>query len=173
MPNAAIFAVEANPDTFQVLFKNVKLNALDRSIRPFNLAMSSRTGKQPFFCAETSGWSSLYDLRGAKDGRAVSVDTMNLSSFRKFHGIREIDYLKIDIEGAEYDVVLGDPEFFAAPIHHLVMELDREPRDRRYTFDELLNCLKRHYGSVSVTCPGWQEYPLVHCKKPRGCRAAA
>lgn len=167
MPNATIYAVEADPTTFEVLAKNLTINSLTTSIHAIQLAISSQTGKVPFFCTQTSGWSSLYNLRGAEQGKAAQVDAMSLSSFCKDHHIDGIDFLKIDIEGAEYDAILGDRHIFDIPIREMVLEVDRNPRDRRYAFTDLLEWLRDYYHSVTLAYPGSRDYPLVHCAEPK------
>jgi FkbM family methyltransferase len=167
MPHATVFALEADPATFQVLAENLLMNSLETSIRPFQLAISSQTGKARFFCTHTSGWSSLYNVRGAEHGEPAEVDAIRLSSFCGDHCIDVIDFLKIDIEGAEYEAILGDRHIFDIPIREIVLEVDRNPRDHRYAFPDLLQCLRDHYHSVTLAYPGSEDYPLVRCTEPK------
>ena len=94
----------------------------------------------------------------------MHVDTINISTFCEKYKIKKIDFLKIDIEGAEYDVILGDPDLFNVPVREIVLEADRNPRDEKYKFHDLINYLKSHYYSVKV---GEGEYPLVHCRRQK------
>jgi FkbM family methyltransferase len=168
LPAATIYAIEADPSTFATLAGNVEHNALQDFVRPFHLAISSVTGTLTFYRAATSGWSSLFPVRGAEGGEAVQVSSMSLPAFCAAQGIGEIDILKIDVEGAEYDIVLGDPGFFEVPVHELLLEVDRDPRDSRYGYAALMDRLRQRYHSVVTDRPGDEEYPLVHCHGLRG-----
>jgi FkbM family methyltransferase len=164
LPAARIYAIEANPLTYRSLAGNISANALQDAVQPSNQAISATSGTVRFYCSATSGWSSLFPVRGAEGGEAVSVESVSLSAFCATRGIGEVDVLKIDVEGAEYDIVLGDPGFFDVPVREMYLEVDREPRDRKYEFECLLGRLRRHYRSVTVRCPGMGDYPLVHCR---------
>ncbi len=164
-PNSRIFTIEANPGTFQILKKNIIENSLQTTVQIFNLALSAEIGKISFFSSPVSGWSSIFNLRGAQDGQQCAVDSINLSAFCKREGVQKIDFLKMDIEGAEYDAILGDSDFFEVPIKELVIEVDRQPRDQRYTYQDLINCLKCHYRSIKVVAHADLNYPLVYCQE--------
>jgi FkbM family methyltransferase len=164
-PAARIYSIEANPFTYSSLTKNICANALQEVLVPSNLAISGATGTVTFYCSPTSGWSSLFPVRGAEGGSAVSVPSMSLSSFCAAQGVAEVDVLKIDVEGAEYDIVLGDPKFFDVPVREIYLEVDHHPRDTRYEFSALLDSLRRHYGSVTVDGCKTDDYSLVHCRE--------
>jgi FkbM family methyltransferase len=168
LPAARIYAIEANPLTYQSLVGNIGANALQETVRPVNRAISATNGTVTFYCSSTSGWSSLFPTRGAEGGQAVSVQSMSLSSFCAAQGIGEVDVLKIDVEGAEYDIILGDPQFFSVPVRELYLEVDQHPRDTKYEFKALLDLLRRHYRSVTLRCPGFGDYPLIHCSERVG-----
>ena len=71
--------------------------------------------------------------------------------------------LKIDIEGAEYDILLNDDFLDNYPIKELFVEVDKNPRDKKYTFSQLMNLLEKHFESINITNIE-SEYPLIHCQ---------
>lgn len=156
-PKAArIIAIEADPDTFAVLNYNLASQNIDR----IHQAVASTTGAIDFYSSETSGWSSRYPVLGAASARKVSVHAEPLSATLRNRGIGQIDFLKIDVEGAEYDIILGDKALFEFKIGAMIVEADRSPRDSQYTMRELLDSLRARFRSVSV---GSGNYPLVTC----------
>jgi FkbM family methyltransferase len=162
-PQAKIYSVEADPAVYKVAAENIASNGLADHINLKNLALSSSDGIIALFQSEVSGWSSLYDAMGARQGRKIEVESLSLTSFCRKTGITEIDFLKIDIEGAEYDLIMGDPDFFTIPIREIIMEVDKVPRCRKWSFDEILCCLRARYSSVTITNPQ-SDYPLVHAR---------
>lgn len=101
-PEGRVLAVEAHPDTCRWLRANVDGNALrDVEIRP--AAVADREGMVALFTPEADLGSMVSSLRrGSSDGAAsVQVPAVRLSQL-----IREqVDFLKLDVEGAEYAVV--------------------------------------------------------------------
>ena len=163
MPNAHVYSVEASPTTFKTLERNVLFNNLGNCVSTFNLAISDRSGRRVFYEANTSGWSSLFNSRGASNSIPVKVNASTFSAVCTVNEIREIDYLKMDIEGAEYDAILGDTRFFRVPIHEAVIEVDRTSRSSQHTVKDLLDLLAVHFRTVRVRGGGDNEYPILHC----------
>jgi FkbM family methyltransferase len=101
-PEGRVLAVEAHPDTCRWLRANVEANALqDVEIRP--AAVADREGTVTLFSPEADPGSMVSSLRrGSPHGAAtVQVPAIRLSQL-----IREpVDFLKLDVEGAEYAVV--------------------------------------------------------------------
>lgn len=155
-PKARILAIEADPDTFAVL----DINLAHQNVERLHRAAASEVGAIDFYSSEISGWSSRYAVLGAKDARKVSVPAEPLSATLGVLGVDRIDFLKIDVEGAEYDVLLGDRDLWSIPIRHLLVEVDRSPRDHRYSFEQLISHMKAKFQAVTV---GSGKYPLVAC----------
>ena len=163
-PNSLIISVEADPNNFKVLSKNIYENNLSESIKIFNNVISPAKGKQPFYLSNNPGWSSSYNTRGAKNGEMVYLEPLSLSDLFRLNKIDKIDVLKIDVEGAEYDIMLNDDFLDNYFIEEIFVEVDKNPRDEKYTFSDLTNLLDKHFNSIQVINIG-SEYPLIHCKK--------
>ena len=111
---AKVYAFEPFPETFNVLKKKVR----NRRFLPFSLALSSETGQK-----EGWDWGStpadrktrlngLYYrpiLKGQlkKEASKVTLKTTSVDDFCAKNKIKYIDYLKIDTEGSEVDVIRG------------------------------------------------------------------
>jgi len=165
---AQIFSIEADPLVFKEFDDNINSNLLAEQIKTFNLAANAKVGNDVLYSHKHIGWSSLFNAKGDRDVKQITVNTINLSTFCRENNITKIDFLKIDIESAEYDLILGDKNFFRVPIEAIVMEVDKNPRDIRYRFDDLIECLSKHYRSVKILSPGWKEYPLLRCTGFKG-----
>ena len=90
------------------LKKNINENKLRDCVRVFNNVCSSFIGKQPFYLSTNPGWSSSYNKRGAENGEMIYLEPLSLSKLFQLNNINRVDVLKIDIEGAEYDIILND-----------------------------------------------------------------
>jgi len=98
--------VEANPETFEALKQN-------RTAKCCNECLDSREGVVQFACRSVMGGIVASDTENAdsNDGKVVEVQTKSLEALLKEQNAPStIDYLSIDIEGAE-DRVLLDFDF--------------------------------------------------------------
>ena len=109
-----LFAFEPVPETFEILRKSIATNSGAVSI--INGAVSHEDGKKTFYhyvnndkIAELSTFhrrTSVEKQLGLKS-RPISVEAIRLDTFCTEHAIDHIDYLKIDTEGGEHDVLRG------------------------------------------------------------------
>ena len=95
-PNATIIGFEPDPKIFAILKKNT---AKFQNVVLYNKAVSKEKGKLNF---ESEGGFSGRLNDEASGNNVVSVEAEPLSAYMD----RKIDLLKIDIEGAEYEVLL-------------------------------------------------------------------
>jgi FkbM family methyltransferase len=162
-PSAEIIAIEADPHTMRILRTNVE----EKRIEVLHCAASDQSGIVKFYSCSVSGWSSLYDVRGAIGGEEVHVPAMRLSKLLRGRGIERIGVLKIDVEGAEYSILLGDRDLWEIPIDALLVEVDHNPRDTRYTYDQLYDRLEHTFRHVIVVDSG-SDYPFIYATKQKG-----
>lgn len=99
-----VIVVEAEPNSYEILCKNIELNNLQDRIIPLNVAISSKNGKIPFFVSEgRSNVSSMY----TKWSKKIEIDAITIDELIKIHKLERVDWIQMDMEGAEYDAILG------------------------------------------------------------------
>jgi len=105
-PDAEIIAVEADPVIFKYLEKNVRSGRFD-NVRLINSAVWHQNGRIQFLPdnADSGGIADCLndDLRASRG--EIEVETVRLSSLV---AERHVDLLKIDIEGAECELILKE-----------------------------------------------------------------
>ena len=104
-PNARIVGVEADPAVFDMLFRNISRRNFS-DVKLFHRAVSSKSGHIPFHCL---GADSGRIHAGSPEGISSSTDVIDVPTvlLDDLIGEDEVDFLKIDIEGAELDVISG------------------------------------------------------------------
>ena len=126
-PTGSVFSFEPVPENFALLHKNIQLNELSQ-VQTFPQAIFS--GKKEISIAvpdesPNSGEGSVVHHHGA---RQYLVPAITLDSFCVPSGVRP-DILKMDVEGAEYDVLLGAQETISRCRPKLLIELHHSDGD--------------------------------------------
>ena len=100
-PKSNIFVFEAGSKTFELLKKNINFNKL-HGVTAINKAVSGKKGRIKFYYDSSCVGSGLASIKeGRVDSEFEEVDSDILSNYIN----KKIDLLKIDIEGAETEVI--------------------------------------------------------------------
>lgn len=103
-PTSKVFAIEPHPQTAQSLYRNVCTNNISNaSCHRFAIGKSEGHVNFTSHSSPASNRIAEADYSGA----TINVPQTTLSTFCENHGINQIDFLKIDVEGAELDVING------------------------------------------------------------------
>src|SRR3989338_406382 len=127
-PNGRVIALEPTKENYNLLKENVSLNRLD-----------DRVTTLPYACSSESGFSLLYlsvdkrahSLMGSFSQETVTIHTISLPDlFAKYH-LTYCDFMKIDIEGSEYDIFYHLPFPFFKKIKRISMECHNLDKDQK------------------------------------------
>lgn len=103
-PQAHIYAFEPFPEAFAELSAIAPV----RTVHCFNMALGNTLGTKDLFTfSESSAFNSLYRRELGFEVSTISVAVTTIDAFCDQHGIDTIDFLKIDVEGAELAVLQG------------------------------------------------------------------
>jgi len=97
-----VVAIEAHPDNFRALASNTRFNGF-HNVFSSNVAAFSEDSKRLRLFGQ---WDAAYTLK-AWHPHCISIDTRTTDSILSQYGIDSVDWVKIDVEGAEVDVLAG------------------------------------------------------------------
>lgn len=107
-PTGKVIAIEAAPDNFDMLNRNVQLNRLDNVVLLNCAAYSTQTTLKLYEpSADGSIYNTIMPCRAGHNGNYVKVNASTLDSILDANGLRKVDWIKIDVEGAEFEVLKG------------------------------------------------------------------
>jgi FkbM family methyltransferase len=110
-PNSKIFAYEPHPINYQNLIEGIKANNIT-NIYPFNLAVFSKSDLDVKIHLHENNTSASSVFRYLPKDPYVIVKTISLEDILKQNNISYIDFLKIDCEGAEFDILENTKMFY-------------------------------------------------------------
>ncbi|MDC3315697.1 FkbM family methyltransferase [Candidatus Thioglobus sp.] len=105
-PDAKIYTFEPMPENFEILQKNISQY---KNIRAFNYGLGSKNGNFKVYLSndpENFGGISFYpDAHGNQEKSYISCEVKNVNEIINDLEVESIDLIKIDTEGAEYDIL--------------------------------------------------------------------
>ena len=108
--NGKVVAIEAHPGNFEMLNRNIKLNQLTNVI-PLNYAVYSKETKIKLYLPEEDSGYTIYNTimsnRAGTEDKFVEVNANTLDYLLQLKGITDVNWVKIDVEGAEFEVLKG------------------------------------------------------------------
>jgi FkbM family methyltransferase len=113
-----VFSFEPSPVNFALLQENVRMNGLEDVVQPVHAALFREPSEIELYLAEhNSGDNRIYPstpeedtyvnghLSGAR--RVVKVPALKGDDFLTKQGVEKVDVIKLDVQGAEMDVLDG------------------------------------------------------------------
>lgn len=94
-----VFSFEPEPENFVSLQRNISANNF-RNIQSFQYAISNRNGNENFYIAQENKASHTFAKNDTAED-CIQVATITVDNFCKSKNIRNVDIIKMDIEGAE------------------------------------------------------------------------
>lgn len=98
-----VYTFEAHPDYCPYIKDTYGFNV-------FNYAVCNKDGKINFNIVKmphNSGVSSIYSKSWHGEQKQITISAIRMDTFMNKHNIKNIDFLKLDVEGANWDVLDG------------------------------------------------------------------
>jgi len=124
-----VISIEPEPENFRSLIANLYINGLNPYVVALNVAAWSRDSIIKLHIGASSGGHSTSFIKSRKResevGKTILVKAKRIDDIVKKLRVHRIDLVKIDVEGAEYDVLLGMKECLERFKPDLIIEVHR------------------------------------------------
>lgn len=140
-----VYSIEPNKENFKALQNNVK------DAKHFNIGLSNKSMTTDLYIDSVSGGHTILKPRDGHPthtGRTEQVNVLSLKDFLIENAIVHVDFLKIDTEGSELDI-LQDIYILAPKIKKIALEFHHTVHSDS-DFSSFVASLKKAYQRVQV-----------------------
>jgi len=146
-----IFCYEPIKENFDLLTKNIELNRL-QNVYPFNTAVSKSVDDITIYLNDDEAGHSMF-LETANYRKAKSTTLPKIFSD---NNIDKCNFLKLDCEGAEYEIIDTTPSKYFDKIDKMIIEYHMAD-----TKPQLLENLKNKLSSLSYSLSSKTLFPDI------------
>jgi len=143
-----VYAFEPNPESFRLLEENLALNQL-KNLQTFQVAVWSEDGRVAIDMGsgEALKFTTAETSQGEISPDQLPVEAWSLATLFKNLGLEQVDLLKLDCEGAEYEILMKARPEVLKRVKRIVMEYHDIPEHQH---DKLANFLRASGFTVEV-----------------------
>lgn len=161
-----VFAFEPVPTTFARLKEHIALNNA-ANIFPVPFALSDREGSMKMWVDEIQHAGSSFYVRSA-ESELLEVPVTTVDLFVQREGIKRVDAIKIDVEGAELAVIRGADRTLRRDKPLLMVEINEATLTAAGTTPEELFATIVDYGYDAFVIRHGKAVPTASVVRPYG-----
>jgi FkbM family methyltransferase len=157
--NANIFSYEPYIENYNLLKENIRLNGYENVISAFPLAVANEAGERSFYIDKDDNamHSFFYETVNL-----LKVKTITLNEIFSENKIDKCDFLKIDAEGSEYEIILNSSDEIFGRIKIISLEFHKH---KEHTYEELKKFLEAKEFNVNVTLSKIDGFGFIDAAK--------
>lgn len=156
-----IFAIEPSPVNFPVLKSNLENQKMNNFLA-FNIAIGDKNEEMEFIISSKSNWSKIR-MNNEKinpEDKIIKIPVKTLDSFVNENNITKIDILRMDVEGFEYNILLGANKILEKFKPKIFVEIHKMYLGKGKTY-EIFNELKNKGYEIEYYIPRIYDTPII------------
>jgi FkbM family methyltransferase len=147
-PGISVLAFEPSAASYAALCRNIEVNRRSAQVQAFCVALGSRTQLGSLNMSATNAGNSFNSFESAEDcfGRLLEVTFrqstigFSIDEFRRLFALAPPNYLKIDVDGTEEQILHGAAETLSDPaLRSVLIELEEANTARKARIVERLD----------------------------------
>ena len=159
---AKVHSFEPNPMSLEIIKKNISINSFITDPIINNYAVTSNKNQSVDFdlgVRSTAGSIKTFKHDQLQSGKKIKVKTINIDNYILNNRLNHIKFLKMDCEGAEYDIFKSSEEIYN--IKYLIVEAHETSKNKP---GDLIRDLNRNGYKINKVKANYGAYEL-YCKK--------
>lgn len=143
-----VYAYEPLRDFYNLMRENVELNRQDSTVECFNYAVASEATTRTLYVKGTDFFFPTLVGKETSNGQesapeSIEVRCTTLADIIESNKLERVDMLKMDCEGAEYEILYPTPPSYFERIKEIRMEYHNLDTEERH-LESLTRFLKKH-----------------------------
>lgn len=147
--NGFVYAIEPIKENIVALINSIALNDY-KNIRVYRIAIGSSNSMQKMVVSHRSNCGTLVlRSKNVKHAKAIiKVKTITLNKFCKRSDIKKIDFLRMDVEGYEVEIIKGMDKVLKLMPKGSILSIEIHPKAYEYPFKPIIEMLQtiKDYG---------------------------
>lgn len=161
--DGTVYAFEPDPRNIAKLEENIKINNL-HNLHYFDTVVNGTGGSVKFYLSKNSAENSLYESKRVSSSQEVKGIT--LVDIFKNNNIETCNFLKLDCEGAEYDILFSLPPSYFSKIDKIVLEY-HDNLYKEKSLKDLVFLLSKHNFLIHKVKRGAWYLGILYAKRSR------
>jgi FkbM family methyltransferase len=142
-----VIAIEAHPANYDLLKQNIELNKLNNVIALNYAVHSKETMVKLYESGQEKGFTIyntiMIDRTTPNNQKYIEIKAKTLDSLLLKNGINQVNWIKIDVEGAEYEVLRGATDLLSSGKDtSLLIEIHNLGANHRNLYEPIIELLK-------------------------------
>jgi FkbM family methyltransferase len=163
-PHSTVYAFEPFPESFFLLQENLRLNQI-QNVRAWPHALSAQAGSTALHLFSPEAVQHTTVSRSDRAGSDVQVSSVTLDQVFSQFQLARCDYMKMDCEGAEYDILFNASDATLQKIKHVCLEYHEGVTE--FSHRDLVQFFERHGFRVKQTpSPAHRHLGFLHAVNP-------
>ena len=148
-PNCRVYACEPFPESFRLFKENIRLNAV-QNVSEFQIAIGSSSAEMTLSTTGEAVQHTTTDSTVARTAASrIKVQSLSLCDFFEVNCIEHCNFLKLDCEGCEFEILLNAGLEILQKIDHICLEY--HDGFTEFSHQDLLNHLEQNGFRVAST----------------------
>src|SRR5918911_565687 len=164
-----VIAIEAHPGNYEMLNRNIKLNGLT-NVTTLNFAVYSKETKIKLFLpGEKSNrtiYNTLISTRATDEEKFVEVNADTLDDLLQNNEIShaDINWIKIDVEGAELEVLKGADSIMSNSKNITLLIEVHDIEDGKNVYRPIMDLMEKYNFKIEFenTWPNGEKHVILH-----------
>jgi FkbM family methyltransferase len=167
--NGKVIAIEAHPGNYEMLNRNIELNGLT-NVTTLNYAVYSKETKIKLFLpGEKSNrtiYNTLISTRATDEEKFVEVNADTLDDLLQNNEIShaDINWIKIDVEGAELEVLKGADSIMSHSKNITLLIEVHDIEDGKNVYRPIMDLMEKYNFKIEFenTWPNGEKHVILH-----------
>jgi len=133
-----VYAYEPFPESFRLLEENIRLNSTS-NVLAFSIAVGAQSGEMTLFATGEAVQHTT--TNASRQADTISVQGLCLDDVLEGNAIEVCDFLKMDCEGGEFDILLNASEATLQKVKNICLEYHNGVT--RFSHTDLIDYLQK------------------------------